>query len=248
MSAAPIVSAKSAASAYGVCRSPRSAITSVGTGSIVSRPGTVRRTRPPGSRPTRRPSGRTPAGALTEAQRGLELVEQRLRLDHRRDEDQPLGAEPAEPQGQVGRDGAERVRDHRLGRSESGEHRVQCLGELQPVRSPRTGRPVLGVAVGRRVEHHHPVARPQQWLDHGAELRRRVHPSHASGTRCRRPSGPKRWESRPLRAPHDPGPRPRTTRRPSGTGSSAIRGGAVNHRSRASRPAGPGRRTRRTRK
>ena len=126
------------------------------------------------------------------------------------------------------------MRDDRLGRPEPAEDGIQGLGELHPVGPPRAGRSVVGVAVGRRVEHDHPVAGLDERCHHRAELRAAtappVHEVDGPGGTVAPDEAADRVTLRldlerlaPLR-----------------TGKSAIRGGAVNHRSQAARPARPG--------
>ena len=169
-SGASIDSAKSTTSAYAVCRSPRSVITSVG--SALDVPGLdagVELGHAHADELVDRVVERGP-DPRAEAERPLELVEQRRGLDHGSDEHQALGPEPAVAQREVGRDRAHRVRDDRLGRPEAAEDGVQGLGELHPVGPSRSGRSVVGVAVRRRVEHDHAVAGLHERRHHRAEL------------------------------------------------------------------------------
>ena len=174
-------------------------------------PGSRRRTRPSGSRRTRPGDGRTRAGSglRSRAPAGTGRRAARPRPSAPRST-RRRGGEPPEPQRQVRRDGAERVRDDGLGRAELREHRVQGLAELDPVRASAAGRSVVGVAVRRRVEHHDAEARRPAAGRRTTRAASPGRPSRAPGTtdRARRPRrarGPRRRATRPRTAGHLPG-------------------------------------------
>ena len=136
-----------------------------------ARPGPGRRTPDRYADELQRVPVERPPGARTEPERGLEEVEQRLRLDHRRDQHQSLGRQPPVPQRQVRRDAC--PSSARSRRAPARTWRTTA-SSAWPSSTPcvRFGpcRPGVRVAVGGRVEEHDPVAGRDQRLDERREL------------------------------------------------------------------------------
>ena len=134
------------------------------------------------------------AGPRAEAEGALELVDQRRGLDHRREQHQPSGAEPAVPDREVRRDGAERVRDHRVRGAEAGARprRAPCPSRRRGCGPGRPGR-------GRRRR-----GRARRTARRGSRPRSAARRSRRAG--C--PGRPSRGRGR------RPGPRPRRGRGP----------------------------------
>ena len=136
-----------------------------------ARPGRSRRTRPTGM-PTKSSTVRSNARRVRspKPRAAWNWSNRDSRLHHRRQQHQALRAEPAEAQGQVGRDGAERVRDDGLGRAEPGEDGVERLAELDAMGAARPGRRRGRSRRGTGRRRGPPGGRRDQRLDERREL------------------------------------------------------------------------------